>query len=40
VSRVPLGDGKDVKNRQLEMERDIFDNIFMMSAINTPAEEE
>ena len=40
MSRVPLGDGKDVKNCQLEMERDIFNNTFMMSAINIPAEEE
>ena len=40
MSRVALGDRKDVKNRKLESETDIFKNVLMMNVVNTPAKEE
>ena len=40
MSRITLGDRKDVKNRKLECETDVFNNVFMMSVVNTPAKEE
>ena len=40
MSRIALKDRKDVKNRKLESESDIFNNVLMMSVVNTPAKEE
>ena len=40
MSRIALGDRKDVKNRKLERDTDIFNNVLMTSLVNTPAKEE
>lgn len=40
MSRVALGDRKDVKNRKLGSETDIFNNVHMISVANVPVKEE
>ena len=40
MSRITLEDRKDVKNRKLGSETDVFNNVLMMSVVNTPVKEE